>query len=104
MGGTAQAFTSVGVAAGSFAVVAAGGYALALSLDGGETWQSLPLPADAGEVVGVACSPNVARDRTLYLAARQASGNRQPACAWNSGAPTILASTGLAGSRPSTRS
>jgi photosystem II stability/assembly factor-like uncharacterized protein len=51
-------------------VIAAGAHVVVLSLDGGETWRALPRPADAGEIVGAACSPDMARDRTVYVAAR----------------------------------
>ena len=51
-------------------VLASGPGCLSLSLDGGETWQPLPLPRPGAEIVGAAASPDVARDRTVYAVVR----------------------------------
>src|SRR6266536_1945869 len=66
-------------------VIAAGARTLAISLDGGETWRVLPLPPDAGEIVGAACSPDVARDGIIYAAARA----RHPVVNSVGGAPIL---------------
>jgi len=54
----------------SSVVLAGGGRHLLLSLDGGESWRPIPLPDDRGEVVGGACSPDVARNQHVYAVAR----------------------------------
>lgn len=51
-------------------VLAMGRGCLLLSEDGGASWRSLPLPKTGAEIVGAAASPGVARDRTVYAAAR----------------------------------
>jgi hypothetical protein len=53
-------------------VLAAGHDCLALSVDGGATWQALSLPSPHAEVVDAAASPFVERDRTVYVVTRAA--------------------------------
>jgi len=55
---------------GQSTVLAAGSRCLLLSDDAGESWRALPLPRPDAEIVQVAASPELARDRTLYVGVR----------------------------------
>lgn len=57
---------------GTSLVVAAGPALLAYSTDGGESWRTVPPPGPGGAIVGVAASPDLGRDGTLYAVVRAA--------------------------------
>jgi hypothetical protein len=72
-GSDARAFvlSAVGdTAQATLTVLAAGQGCLALSQDGGTSWQAIPLPTPSASIVNAAASPDVARDRTLYAVTR----------------------------------
>jgi photosystem II stability/assembly factor-like uncharacterized protein len=64
-------------------VLTAGGSGLHLSVDGGASWRAIPRPDSRAEIVGAAASPDLGRDRTIYVVARAirlaADGSAEPA-------------------------
>jgi hypothetical protein len=64
-------------------VLAAGPGCLLLSEDAGHSWRALPLPRIDADVVQVAASPELAKDRTLYLAVRATRFERDGSLAYD---------------------
>lgn len=72
-GGRVTTLTPIGGSANASAgVMAAGRGCLLLSQDGGALWQEVPLPVRDADIVNVAASAEMARDRTLYAVTRAA--------------------------------